>query len=411
MHSKLTFYIAVIVLTLIGSVGLLQIISVGSPEKHVSVADESHQYSNPEPTNNIELSIHDLVDPSNDDASRFGSILQMIDAGLAFEASAAINEHYSDLSSIQLSSLKSAFLALAFGASSNDLSRTKNVLVAASNAFDELDIWTYLGDAALSSKDWNIAFDAHFRASELENDPTDLNTLLKKLLISSSHLRSSFESNSDPISVKNLYQRLSNLHPNFQRFQYELAIATMKVGETDTAKQQLQLLVYDLELGEAAKQALAQIEAQTTPEPGVAIAQPPAPATRANDIIVPLVPVGGSFIVNSIIDRTAAPLLLDTGASITSLSTQLIDRLGLQPTGQTIRLSTANGITSARIYRLTQLKLGNLILRDMLIAEISLSSNGNFQGLLGTDVLNQLAPKYSYLIDNQQSALIFRKRY
>jgi len=46
----------------------------------------------------------------------------------------------------------------------------------------------------------------------------------------------------------------------------------------------------------------------------------------------------------------------------------------------------------------------------MVIAEIEFSSNSPFQGLLGTDLLNQLDTNYSYIIDNQKNALIFRAK-
>lgn len=415
MQSKPTFYLAVIALILIGAVGVLKINSVGNADKYASASKEHEKSSaaaKPKLFKSNRGRENKPFEPLETAHSNFTLILNLINNGQALEASKAVNEYYSSLSSSELASLKAALLSLAFGTSANDLSQTKSVLIATSTAFDDLDVWAYLGDVAMSGNDWNTAFNAHFRASELESNPIDLDALLKKLLISSSHLRSNFEGNNDVLSIKNLYQRLSNLHPNFQRFQYELAIASLNVGETDNAKRLLQLLIYDLELGDVSKQVLARLDAQTElePEPDVAVAQPLERNIHANDIVVPLISVGSSFIVESIIDRTSAPLLLDTGASITSLSSQLIERLELQPTGQTIRLSTANGVTSARIYHLKQLRLGSLVLRNMLVAEIGLANNRNFQGLLGTDALNQLKPQYSYLIDNQESALIFRKR-
>ena len=114
--------------------------------------------------------------------------------------------------------------------------------------------------------------------------------------------------------------------------------------------------------------------------------------------------------MNSTIENTSARLLLDTGASITSLSSNLVRRLKLVPTGRSIRLGTANGIANARLYRIEQLRFGSVVLQDMVVAEIDLGNNRGFQGLLGTDALNQLKPQYSYVIDNHASALIFRKR-
>ncbi len=348
---------------------------------------------------------------SEDTTSNFNSIMHLVDNDKALEAAKAINENHSNLSSAELDALKSALITLAFR-SNNNKSRTKNTLLATSKAFDDLAVWKYLGDVAVSDNDWNIAFDAYFRASELENNPIELDQLLVKLVASSGHLRTNYEGNGDLLSVKALYQRLSDLHPNFQRFNYELAIANVNLGELENARQLLRSLSYDPELGDVATQVLERISLSTeSPVSNDSVAsQPQNKNQRESDIVVPLVSAGSSYIVDSNIERQPVRLLLDTGASITSLSSQLIERLNLEPTGQSIRLSTANGITSARIFRVKQLRLGSVTLRDMLIAEINLNNSRRFQGLLGTDALNQLKPQYSYLIDNQQSALIFRKR-
>ena len=103
-------------------------------------------------------------------------------------------------------------------------------------------------------------------------------------------------------------------------------------------------------------------------------------------------------------------LLLDTGASITALSRELIDRLNLQPLNRQIRLNTANGSTLAELYQVERLQLGRLVLSDIVIADIDMGSTSNFQGLLGTDTLNKLRNDYDYVIDNGQKALIFKPK-
>lgn len=414
MQSKPQFFIALLTLMLIGVWGLLQIKQQNSDAENTQLIEQNAEKAH---TSKTILKVQndtqrDPTNSGNDDSaqSSFDSILQLINNGQARSAAQTINERYSSLSAAELDSLKSALLTLAFRANTKDSIQTKNILLATSTAFDDLVIWTYLGDAAAADNDWDIAFKAYFRASELENDPSSLVVLLDKLIVSSGHLRSDLEGNGDRLSVKNLYQRLSDLHPNFQRFQYELAISNLKLGEIDNAKQLLESLVYDPELGEVSKQTLARINSAPEPKPSDVAKQEPQRNLHSSDIVVPLIAAGSSFIVSSTIERKPARLLLDTGASITSLSSQLVERLALEPTGQSIRLSTANGLTNSRIYRVKQLRLGGLVLRDMLVAEINLSNNRNFQGLLGTDALNQLKPQYSYLIDNREKALIFRKR-
>lgn len=413
MHQKPTFYVAVLILALVGLLGLIKISGFGDSGRVASISSSNQapaaiatENATAKQTPGLSASDQSLLKP-NIKQTGISAISRLIRRGEVLAAAELINEQYSGLTSQQLAVLRSEFLALAFGNKSN----AQNILSAASKAFDDLEIWAALGDAALSNEDWSAAFEAHLRASELDSDPTSLEVLLNKLLISGSHIRARYETNNDLLSVKQLYQRLVTLHPNFPRFQYELAIANLKLGDIDNARRGLEPLVFDNDLGKASSQALARLEAETKTEakPNTAISREAEPSARFGDINVPLVPLGSSFIVKSVIERTPTSLLLDTGASITSLSAELIERLGLQATGQTIRLSTANGLSNARIFRLKQLRLGNLVLRDMLVAEINLTNNRNFQGLLGTDALNQLKPDYSYIIDNQQNALIFRK--
>ena len=103
-------------------------------------------------------------------------------------------------------------------------------------------------------------------------------------------------------------------------------------------------------------------------------------------------------------------MLLDTGASITSLSAEVIQRLGLEPLGRSIQINTANGRTEAPLYRVKRISLGRFRIQDLVVAEIDLGRDNRFQGLLGTDLLNGVNQNYGYLIDNQKSELIFRRR-
>ncbi len=103
-------------------------------------------------------------------------------------------------------------------------------------------------------------------------------------------------------------------------------------------------------------------------------------------------------------------MLLDTGASITALSLDAIQRLGLEPTGRYIQLSTANGLRTAQLYSANNIRIGRLKKRHLIVAEVDMPSSSGVQGLLGTDLLNSIDQRYSYLIDNQKNALIFRRR-
>ncbi len=337
----------------------------------------------------------------------YTEINRLINNAAFASAISEINKHHSRLSSAELDRLRRSLISSALMQPKSEKKRT---LALISQAFDDVEIWELLGDAALSDNDWRLAYQAQLRASDLQNDPIRLERLLSKLSVSSSHLRKSYEQSDDLIGIRDLYQDLTDRHPSFSRFRYELAISMINLGETEAAKPILQALSYDLELGSLAQQTLnklANIVADSKAGESTNTAVSSQAPSQSNDLVVPLVRVGNSFMINSSIEQTSARLLLDTGASITSLSSTFISRLGLIDTGRSISLSTANGVTRAKLYRVKRLKIGPIVLRDMIVAEIGLSTQSSFEGLLGTDALNQLAPKYTYLIDNQKSSLIF----
>jgi len=400
MQSKLLFYFIVAILLCTGMWGLWQI---ASPEftassTHSTEGPETEIPVNTETLNTSEPRLSRITQTSTTASKRseFSNIKLLIDQHKLSRA-------------VAVEALKLGLINIAF---SQPINNRKDSLLLITSAFDSVDIWQLLGDAAISDNDWNLAYRAQLRASELQNDPIELTILLNKLSISSSHVRKTFELSGDLISIKKLYQELSNLHPSFTRFSYELAISMINLGELLQAKPKLEALSYDPELGNLAQRALERIEQELNPETPNQISEnsPPNQAeTRSNDIVVPLLRAGSSFLVNTTIEQNQTRLLLDTGASITSLSSDLIRRLKLEDTGRSIRLSTANGVTSSRLYKVDRLKLGSVELRNMIVAEISLSNRSSFAGLLGTDALNQLAPEYNYLIDNQKAALIFRK--
>jgi len=314
-----------------------------------------------------------------------------------------INEHYSSFSSSEIEELKALFLQ------SGPRSELRiDQLRAATRVFDDLESWDALATAALDLGKWQLGFEALMKASALENSYPALEIKLENLIKVTSYLRANLERLGDEVGIRDLYQQVYDQHPSYPRFQLELAYAHVRVNETSKAERLLSALQYDPELGEIAQQTLARIRNGETPKPAEKPAD--AVATRSDDIVVPLVRAGNSFFLDTTVNNRRTRLLLDTGASITALSSGLIEKLDLRPTGRVIKLSTANGTREARLFKTEQLTLGRIQLNGLVIAEIGLGSNSGFEGLLGTDALNQIDGNYSYLIDNNENALIFRRR-
>ena len=272
--------------------------------------------------------------------------------------------------------------------------------------FDDTDAWIHLGNVAAAAKQWEVTVKAYLKSSINEHDPLAYQDSLRALVGAASQLRSELEKQGDQLGILDLYKRLYEHHPNFARFQLELAQSYLRLKDLVNAKPLLQSLRFDPEFGSIAEQKFNLILEREKEQ----LSPAPIENDSNSDIVIPLVRAGNSFLLDLQINSQDERLLLDTGASITSLSRSLIDQYNLPATGQSIRLNTANGTRISPLFTVQEMRIGPLRLRNLLVAEITLSKNSIVQGLAGTDLLNQISTQHDYIIDNQKSALIFKQK-
>lgn len=98
----------------------------------------------------------------------------------------------------------------------------------------------------------------------------------------------------------------------------------------------------------------------------------------------------GHFWVQAKANGTPRRLLVDTGATLTTLSADAADDMGAvpDPDGSRITLTTANGTTQAQLGVIPRLRIGNVIVRHLPIAVAPSLGNTN---VLGMNFLSQLA--------------------
>jgi clan AA aspartic protease (TIGR02281 family) len=325
------------------------------------------------------------------------------------QAAHYIESIYSQISSQDLIAFKRLFhLQASDYQASGDTERQKQLSMVAGDLFDDVRFWDNAVYLALSQKDWSNALISLRHSTSLENQPDVLQKKLFDLVKVASHLRAHYETLGDQLGIKELYQALYDEHPSYPRFQLELAQSHLRLGNKNLARPLLKQLQYDPELGAIAEQKLTDIEKSGST--AVVARATDDPDRRPTDMVVPLRRVGNSLVVAGSVNGRSVSLLLDTGASITALSQDLISRLNLQATGDSVQLSTANGVTNASLYRISKMRLGRVFVEDAVVAGIDLRASGSFQGLLGTDILNKADPRYSYVIDNSKNALIFRRK-
>jgi len=147
-------------------------------------------------------------------------------------------------------------------------------------------------------------------------------------------------------------------------------------------------------------------------------ANDPSAQARAEDILaqlngtkvpdnlaIPLRPLGNQYLVDVMIEGHKARLLLDTGASLSGLSTSFTDKHpSLVKATKPIRLSTAGGDVDSYLFTVTRLEIENLQFDQHILALLPMGNANQFDGLLGVDILG----RFDFVIDREASVLRLR---
>ncbi len=105
------------------------------------------------------------------------------------------------------------------------------------------------------------------------------------------------------------------------------------------------------------------------------------------------------FIIPVKINGQEIPMLIDTGASISTLNPEIAKQIRLTPTPQTINLTTAGGNVRSALKRSRSFGLAGFETERFTIAEIELGTTLPAEGLLGMDYLGQ----FEFFIDQTNS--------
>ena len=135
--------------------------------------------------------------------------------------------------------------------------------------------------------------------------------------------------------------------------------------------------------------------------------QEPAPNTN---IIIPLKKIGGSFVVQATLNKErTAHLIVDTGASLTVLSTQIAIDLGILGTTDTelLTINTAGGSVQVNMNYLSSLNIGNARANNIAVAIHDLPDiPEQIEGLLGMSFLKH----FLITLDAEHAHLILQPK-
>ena len=221
----------------------------------------------------------------------------------------------------------------------------------------------------------------------------------KSLEIITSKIRSCVEqydeqlnTNKDVYRLLELYQMLTGIEPDYAHYFIKLAQVQVITGDYASATQSLNTIIYDPVYGE---QAAVTLQKMAESEPQL---------IEEYETVIPLVRTGNHYIVEAMVnEEDVLSLMLDTGASLTSLKPQALTNLGIDPwSSKDIRkLSTANGIVDAPIIILPTLAVGEQVIKDIEIAAVNIIEKPDIDGLLGMNFLQN----YKFFIDQSRDVL------
>jgi len=186
---------------------------------------------------------------------------------------------------------------------------------------------------------------------------------------------------------------------------YREAEIFIELGDPYQASDVLETLVNDRDVGDEASKVLAKLRGQTETSQDQVTGQS-YEFTSAID----LDRRSNQFVVTTSFGRGASThLLLDTGASITTIARSSFERVRHHHNFQEVGVrmfSTANGMTKGQVFRVDQFLLGDHVLADVHIAVLEFEMEGGVDGLLGMNVLG----RFVFQIDQDRNQLLLRTR-
>ena len=203
------------------------------------------------------------------------------------------------------------------------------------------------------------------------------------------------------VELLGFYQLLNSIDLSSPKSLLQQAAVYLQLGDINSARSLLLALIDNPRWGSKAQQLLANIDQRAPGKP------PPVAAVDA----IPLLRRGNHYLVKVRLNNVSeATLMIDTGASVTSLSRNSFSSLsqhsdfdGLGP-----RLfNTANGIARGDVYRADAFSLGQQKLRDVNVAVLDFNQGPGVDGLLGMNVLQY----FRFEIDQDKQLLLLQPRY
>lgn len=206
----------------------------------------------------------------------------------------------------------------------------------------------------------------------------------------------------DHATAERLFAEAARRRPGDAVPRYHRAVALTELGRWAEAVGEYEAALRlnpSPEVAAASRHGLARVR------PLLRTAPPPRPA--AEETVVGLERQGGGWVATVVLNgRERARFLVDTGASISVITPEMAERLGVRPVrgAPPMRLQTANGPISAPVVSVPSLRLGDIEGHDT--PAVIHDFGFGLDGILG----NTFLARYTITLDADRGVLVMRRR-
>ena len=265
-------------------------------------------------------------------------------------------------------------------------------------AYRDVEARVLLAEAYQGQDDFRTAIDQLYEARGYAYRAPMLQRISGRIRSLVSDLTRALKRNDDQSALLALYQQLIQLEPDHAPWFMGLASTQLALDDEEAARRSLLLVAQDPDVGAQAQAMLSELSVALAGTQGTDRA-------RVTEVVgVPLQRSGNHFIVEaSTADGRSTRLLIDTGASLTILTPEVLARRGIRyrDTGRSGLFNTANGPVEAPIYKLDALAVGDWQVRDIEIGVMDLGVGTAVDGLLGMNFLHH----FQFFIDQNEAML------
>ncbi len=265
--------------------------------------------------------------------------------------------------------------------------------------YRDVEARVLLAEAYRSQDAAMAAIDQLYEARGYAIRPAMIQRITERIRAIVAELVQALQRNEDYNALLALYQHLTQLEPDHAPWFMGLAETQLALDDTEAARRSLLLVLQDPDVGARAQAKLAELNLALAE-----LQQSELQDAAAEVVGIPLYRSGNRFVV----DATPASgrriqLLIDTGASLTILTPEVLEQRGIRytDTGRTGVFNTANGPVRAPVYKLDYLAVGGWQVHHLEIGVLDLGDRSGLDGLLGMNFLNH----FQFFIDQNESLL------